>query len=80
MLLKAKQLTVSILDSRVSPLLPNWERDGNWRGTQSNMQVSTASDLDAEWRLYALSSFIGHGSSLVNEPDDPPSVTWGLKT
>ena len=46
--LKAKQLTVSVLDSRVSPLLPSWERDGNWSGTQSNLQVSTASDPDAE--------------------------------
>ena len=57
----------------------NWERDGNWRGTQSNLQVSTASDFDAEWRLDVLSSVIGHGSSLVNEPNDPPSVTWGLQ-
>jgi len=47
MLLKAKQLTVSILDSRVSPLPPSWERDGNFRGTQSNLKVSAASDPDA---------------------------------
>ena len=45
--LKAKQLTVSDLDSRVSPLVPSWERDRNWRETQSNLQVSTASDPDA---------------------------------
>lgn len=46
--LKAKQLTVSDLDSRVSPLVPSWERDRNWRETQSNLQVSTASDPDAK--------------------------------
>ena len=46
--LKAKQFTVSDLDSQVSPLVPSWERDRNWRGTQSNLQVSTASDPDAE--------------------------------
>ena len=38
----------SVLDSRAPPLLPIWERGGNWRGTQSNLQVSTASDPDAE--------------------------------
>ena len=47
-------------------LLPSWERDRNWRGTQSNLQVSTASDPDAEWRQDALSLFTGHGSSLVS--------------
>ena len=56
----------SVLDSRAPPLLPIWERGGNWRGTQSNLQVSTASDPDAEWRLNALSPFTGHGSSLVS--------------
>ena len=66
MSLKAKQLTVNVLDSWVSPLLPSWEIDGNCRGTQSNLQVSTASDPDAEWRLDALSPFTGHGSSLVS--------------
>ena len=46
--LKAKQLTVSDLDSQVSPLLPSWERDRNWGETQSNLQVSTASNPDAK--------------------------------
>ena len=60
----------SILDSWVSPLLPSWERDGNQKETQSNLQVSTASDHDAEWRLNAFPSFIGNGSSLVD------GTTW----
>ena len=64
--LKAKWLTVSVLDSWVSSLLPSWERDGNWRGIQSNLQVSTASGPDAEWRLDTLSPFTGHGSSLIS--------------
>ena len=68
--LKAKQLTVSVLDSRVSPLLPSWERDRNWRGTQSNLQVSTASDPDAEWSLDRLSWLV--------ESCDPPRVTQEL--
>ena len=67
------QLTVFL--TAKSPLLPSWERDGNWRGTQSNLQVSTASDPDAEWRLDAISPFTGHGSSLVS---DPPRVTREL--
>ena len=60
----------SILDSWVSPLLPIWERDGNWKETQSNLQVNTASDHEAEWSLNALSSFRGNGSSLVG------GITW----
>ena len=64
--LKAKWLTVSVLDSRVSPFLPSWERDENWSGTQNNLQVSTATDSDAEWMLNAFFPFIGIGSSLVS--------------
>ena len=56
----------SVLDSQSSPLLPSWEKCRNWRGTQSNLQMSTPSDPDAEWRLDALSPFTGHGSSLVS--------------
>ena len=55
-------------------LLPSWERDRNWRGTQSNLQVSTASDPDAEWRPDALFPFTGYGSSLVS------GTTWSSQS
>ena len=43
-------------------------------GTQRNLQVSTASDPDAEWRLDALPPFTGHGSSLVS------GTTWSSQS
>ena len=73
--LKAKLLTFSDLDSWVSPFCQaGKEMETGGEHLQSNLQVSTASDPDADWRLDALSHFTGHGSSLVS------GTTWSSQS